>query len=472
MTALFEGVARRRAGLASPALKILLIFLLTAVFLLPLFLVYDVITEREGRYREVVAEVGSAWGAPQLVAGPILVVPYRARVTVQEGTTTRTAWEERSLQILPDSYRVTAKADPEQRRRGMYEAVVYTVDLDISGDFVLPETASIVGPDTAIDWSHATVAVGVADPRSIRDGAVLTWGDGPAIPFAPGLPPVLANLGDGMRAMVPAFAATAPGASMPFSFTLALNGSESLSFVPLGRENRTSVASPWPDPSFSGFVLPTRSEIAADGFTAAWELSYFGRGYPPVWTSLETEILWRIAGSAYGVRFYQPVDAYQQSERSAKYGVLFVVFTFVVFFLFETVGRMRIHVFQYALVGLSLCLFYLLLLSIAEQIGFAGAYAMGAAAVVAQIVLYCRPVLGSWKRSLVLGALLAILYSTLYALMQLEDLALLLGSIGLFLALSAVMWVTRRVDWYAAASLDGLDATVRGGAKPSAPAPT
>ena len=440
-------IRRLRAG--SPSLKVLAIVLLIVAFLLPVFLVYDVIGEREERYRSVVAEIGNSWGGPQRVTGPILVVPFRVPAE-RRADGTQPPPIERQLTILPDQYKVAASAAPETRRRGLFEAVVYTVDLDLSGQFLIGDAAGLAGPEATIDWGAAYLYVGVADPRSIREGASLRWG-GQDLPFQPGAPGELGQmLGAGMTLRLPGLSAAAAQSAIPFATTLRLNGSERIDFLPLGRSTQVTARSNWPDPSFDGTFLPVRSSIGAQGFTAEWELSYFGRGYPQAWVGGQGDYLSAVSGSAFGVRFFQPVNAYQQTERSAKYGMLFIVFTFTLFFLFETVARLRIHVFRYGLVGLSLCLFYLLLLSFAEQIGFAGAYAIGAAAVVAQIVLYCQPVLGTWKRSLVLGALLAILYSALYALMQLEDLALLLGSLGLFLALSAVMYTTRRIDWYAA----------------------
>jgi inner membrane protein len=425
--------------------------MLAVGLLIPLYLVYDVIQERQVRYDTVVSDIGRDWGAPQRATGPILVVPYRVQAqdaTSEGGTRLVQRW----AYILPDTYSVRASVAPETRRRGLFEAVVYTVDLEIDGDFVMPDPEALTGAGAAINWTEAFVYIGVADPRSIREDVSLYWNGQENIPFTPGAPGQLgALIGPGMTARISGLAEVQAGAHLPFATKLALNGSGSLSFVPLGRENRMAVTSDWPDPSFQGTFLPVRSEIGPDGFTAEWQLSYFGRGYPQVWTGGDEydAYLSGLPASGFGVSFYQPVDGYQQTERSAKYGILFIVFTFITLFLFEAVWRTRIHIMQYGLVGLSLCLFYLLLLAFAEQIGFAAAYAAGAAAVVLQITLFCRPALGTFGRALVLGVLLAILYGALYVLLQLEDLALLIGSVGLFVALSALMYATRRIDWYA-----------------------
>lgn len=222
--------------------------------------------------------------------------------------------------------------------------------------------------------------------------------------------------------------------------------------APVGRQTDLSVAAPWPDPSFIGAFLPSRSAITEEGFDAQWSVSYFGRSYPQSWlSSAEGDAPFlAMPESTFGVRLYQTVDTYQQVERSAKYGMLFVVFTFTALFLFEVTRGRRVHIIQYGLVGLALCIFYLLLLSFAERFGFGPAYALGTAAIVAEIGLYARAVMGGWRPAGLLAAVLAGLYAALYLLLQLEDLALMIGSIGLFVGLGAVMYATRRIDWHGA----------------------
>ncbi len=432
----------------NPILKVLLILGLIVGLLLPLMLVEGLVYERQDRQGEVVREIGDLWGRAQVIAGPILVVPAQRTFVDDEGE----EWvEDDSIILLPDDYRLTGSVEPETRQRGIFEAVVYRLDLQIAGSFMLPGGRDWLDPSVTVDWSRARLALGLSDQRSITAAPDLGW-DGRDIAMTPGLPQPARNLSaGGMQAALPALQANDFDRAVPFSLSLSVNGSQSLSFLPLGRDTTASIASAWPHPSFFGSFLPETHEITEDGFTADWATSYFARSYPQIWRSGEvgSARFTEIAHSSFGVRFYQPVDAYQQTERSAKYGILFIVFTFTVLFLYEMVAALRIHIFQYGLVGCSLALFYLLLLAFAEQIGFGAAYAVGAAAVVGQIAFYTRAVLQSLPRTTLLAALLAALYGGLYVLMRMEDLSLLIGAVALFAGLTAIMAVTRRIDWYA-----------------------
>ena len=446
-------------GAFNPALKVLLIGLLVLGLLIPLTIVHDLVRERAERYQIVVAEIGRLWGDAQRLTGPLMVIPFRETVTDSEGVTRVVA---DSLVLLPDRYAVRGTVVPEVRRRGLFEAVVYRADLAIDGAFGLPDLRE---DGRTYLWDEATLVLALSDQRSIRQGVTAGWGEA-TLPLMPGAPVALARLlAGGMHAQVPGLSAADPGAVLPFSLSLGFNGSGSLSFVPLGRENSVSIESPWSAPSFVGNILPDTHAIDATGFQADWTVSNLGRGYPQSWRGGQTaSYAAEVDASAYGVRFFQPVSAYHQTERAAKYGILFGLFTFGLFFLFEMIGGLRLHIFQYGLVGLSLCLFYLLLLALSEHVGFAVAYAVGAAAVVGQIVLYAANFLGRRWRVGVLGVLLAALYAGLYALLRLEDQALLFGAIALFAALSAVMIATRKVDWYAIRlAPDGAGAARNGG---------
>ena len=438
------------AGLATtassaPVLKVALILAMVIGFLLPLALVRDVIVERQHRQDSVIDEIGRIWGKRQEVLGPILMIPYREAHTTERG---EVRYRDRCAFFLPDRYDVGAEVGSEIRRRGIFEAVVYTADILLAGAFVLPDVAEWTSEGDEILWDQASIVIGANDLRSI-DGVVTVDWNGEALALEPGSPALSRLIGGRMSTRVPNLAG-AVGQPISFETNLALNGSDSLDFAPLGRESHVSIRSDWPDPSFAGAFLPDAHTVTESGFEADWTVSYYGRGFPQFWTADDEQGTGaEIRTASFGVRFVQPVSAYLQSERSAKHGVLFIIFTFAVFFLFETVAGLRIHVFQYGLVGMSLCLFYLLLISLAEHLGFAAAYGIGAAAVVGQIVLYTAKVLGSIKRSAAIGALLTALYGGLFVLMGLEDFALLFGSVALFAALGAVMYVTRNIDWYA-----------------------
>lgn len=432
----------------NPILKVLLILALIVGLLLPLALIEGLVSERQGRQYQVVSEIGQLWGQAQTIAGPLLVVPARRTLVDRRGNQTV---EEDSVVLLPDDYDLTGRVIPETRRRGIFDAVVYRLQLDISGSFVLPPDTPLSDPSLAVDWDGARLALGLSDQRSVTDAPDLTWDDR-AVAMTPGLPYAIAQLSNGgMQAALPRLDVDSGDAPVSFSLSITLNGSQSLTFLPLGRNTTAAIQSDWPHPSFFGSFLPETHDISDEGFSARWATSYFARSYPQVWLVGDGTVgrFGEIVQSGFGVRFFQPVDAYHQTERSAKYGVLFLVFTFAVLFLYEMVAGLRIHIFHYGLVGCSLALFYMLLLALAEQVGFGLAYAAGAVAVVGQIAFYTRAVLGSTRRTALLSALLAALYGGLYVLMRLEDFALLVGAVALFAGLTAIMAVTRRIDWYA-----------------------
>jgi inner membrane protein len=428
----------------SPVLKVASILGLVIAFLLPLALVRDVIVEREGRRAGVVSEIGGSWGRAQRVFGPILVIPYREPLTEGDIAAKREPTE-RELQILPDRYVIAARIEPELRRRGLFEAAVYRAKLDISGDFVIPDTMAWATPKgSTILWDQARVLLDVRDRRSLSAGIALRWSDGRMLAFAP------SQNDRGLSTPVP-LTAEASKQPLEFALSLELKGSDTLGFLPLGRDTHVAASSSWPDPSFTGKYLPDTRSVSARGFDAAWTVSYFARDFPQLTaSSAGLRAYWgAIDQSEFGIRLMSAVTAYQQAERAVKYGLLIIVGTFTTFFLFEIVRGLRIHIFQYGLVGLSLCVFYLLLVSLSEQIDFAPAYLAASAAVIAQILLYCHTALAGVRGTALLGVLLVLTYGALYQLMLLEDQALLIGSIGLFLALSAIMLVTRRIDWYA-----------------------
>ncbi|MGP1254197.1 MAG: cell envelope integrity protein CreD [Kiloniellales bacterium] len=433
----------------NPIVKIVLIAGLALGLLIPLVLVQDLVEEREDRLQEVVREIGDLWGRPQTLAGPLLLVPA-SRVQVDEqGRRTRL---EEQLVLLPDVYHVEAALEPERRSRGPFEAVVYRLNLNLTGHFSLPGRSDLALKGVQPDWTRARLLLGLEDQRRLTEAPEIEW-DGRVLTAEPGLPSGLTALtAGGLQAELP-LEADDFGRPLAFASSLTLNGSSHLAILPLGRTTSATITSTWPHPSFFGAFLPVEREVSDEGFTAHWSTSHFGRSYPQIWRLGEAGRvrIEELRASAFGVELYQPAGTYQQSERTTKYGLLFILFTFTLLFLYELISRRRLHILQYGLVGCALALFYLLLLALAEQMAFALAYAIAAGAVVAQLVFYTAGALGSLKPASGLGLLVAALYTGLFLLIGLEDLALLVGGIALFVALTAVMAVTRRIDWYAVA---------------------
>jgi inner membrane protein len=420
--------------------KVLGIALLALLMLIPLAQVNDLVREREGRAGEAKAQIAERWGASQLVGAPVLVVPVRRQV-MQDKTLTTVEHRE---YLLADRAAIGAKLAPELRRYAIYETAVYTADMKVEGRFRASDIAALAAPGAEPQWERAELRVPIADVRGIRRVSSLHFADG-ELAFGPGT--------DGVGC-ISAISAPAPidpamlAADVPFAFTMTLAGTERFAVLPLARETDLHAASTWPDPGFDGAFLPATRRVDANGFEAEWQVLDLNRALAQRWHEGEN-VDNALRASAFGITLTQPAGSYQQNVRAGKYGVLFIALTFVAFFLFEVLRGLRVHPVQYLLVGLALATFYVVLLAVSEQIGFAFAYVLAAAAVVAMVGGYAGVVLAERRAGLMLGALLALIYALLYGLVASEDYALLMGSLALLASIAALMYLTRRVNWYA-----------------------
>ena len=412
--------------------------------MVPLVMVQGVVSERAGRRDEAVAEVGRGWGGAQTVGGPILALPYRYTWVDREG---RSKAGNAHAYFLPAAVSIEGPVEPEVRRRGLFEVVVYRSRLRVAGRFAPPSFAGLHPQPDQIHWEEATLSFGVADPGGIARLVTATT-NGNEEAFAPGIADVglfAAGVQAPVRGLSPS---TGP---VPFAFEIDLNGSRHLRFLPAGNDSSVHLSSPWPHPSFVGGPLPESRTIDTRGFDATWRVPYFARGYAPRWTSVDLDrerLKGQASASAFGVTLLQPVDIYQQTERAVKYAGLFIVTTFVIAFLWEIVRAALLHPIQYLFVGFALCVFYLLLLSLSEHVGFDRAYLSAAAATVGLLAWYWSRVVNGVRHGWLMGLTLTGLYGFLYLLVRLEVYALLAGSLGLFGLLAVVMYLTRRVNWY------------------------
>jgi inner membrane protein len=430
----------------SVAVKMVTTGILILVLLIPLGMIGSLIAEREQRGNQAAEEVAAIWGGCQVLGGPALTVPYLMHDGKDKDGKPLTSTVD--VRFLPETLKVEGRIVPERRHRGIFEVVVYRADLQWSGTFRRPRFEPWgVAPEDIL-WQDAYLSLGVPDLRGIRSGVGLAWRDR-ALQFEPGGKET--GLWDSsLRASVPDLKKGRDGEIYTFAFDLGVDGSRQLRFLPLGRQTTVALKSSWPSPSFSGAFLPESRRVTGTGFDARWNVSWFGRSYPQQWRTDEADRLapqGALDNSAFGVDLFLPVDAYQKTERSVKYGVLFLLLTFLTFFLYEMFNPFSLHPVQYLLVGAALCLFYLLLLSISEHIPFGFAYLIASVATVLLIGGYSVAILRGAVRALLMTAVLGALYGYLYVLLKLEDYALLLGSIGLFLILALVMYLTRRSDW-------------------------
>ena len=454
-----------KRSLSGSTFKLFLIGVLTLLMLIPIAKIYFLLEERQARRDTAVNEITASWGKEQEIVGPVLVVPYRYAVKtykteIVNGRTEKVLVSDTvtaRAHFLPSKLKIDAKLDPQTRHRSIYKAVVYTGQIALTGEFLPPVFAEFAQKPDEILWEQATVVVAATDLRGVDTALTLTW-DGKLFPLTPGCP--LPGFDTGIAARIgAAFSANSTDNSafdirssklaIPFSLTLRLNGSKGIRFAPVGMATEAHIAAAWPDPSFSGAFLPTKSDIANSGFDASWNVSYYGRAYPQKWTENSAPAGERIHESMFGVSLLTMVDQYRTVERALKYAILFIVLAFGGFFLFEVMTRVRIHPVQYVLVGATLCLFYLLLLAISEFAGFGVAYLAGATASALLIGVYIAGILRSGARGGITALALGGVYGFLYVVLQLEDYSLLIGSAGLFTVLAAIMLATRKTDWYA-----------------------
>jgi inner membrane protein len=428
-------------------LELIILGAIVIVLMVAIAMIRSLVAERTQRARNAQTEIASSWGQRQILGGPVIVVPFRVRMTDNLGNVHVSMNKAR---FLPNRLAVRGTLVPERRHRGIFESVLYRAQLKMEGDFARPDfSAWNVAPEDVL-WNEAVVTIGISDLRGIHSSPVMQWNDR-SLTFAGGTGDPKLWL-TGLTASNP-FASGEPAPRYKFSVSLALNGSEQIGFYPLGGETIVEMTSAWKDPSFMGAFLPESRSIRPDGFSARWSISSLARSYPQKWRDWGDDSATALAAvppSAFSVGLFSPVSHYQQTERSLKYGALFIILTFVTFFLYELLSPVLLHPVQYFLVGGALCLFYLLLLSISEHAQFAVAYTIASVATVTLISAYSAALLQSAARVLGLFGVLSLLYGYLYVLLQLEDWALLMGSVGLFLILALVMFATRRVDWGAA----------------------
>jgi inner membrane protein len=328
-------------------------------------------------------------------------------------------------------------------RHGIFHVPVYEALLHAEGTFARPDFAALEIDESDVLWDKAAVLIKASQPKGLREGINVNW-NGVVSAVSP-LTGTSDLLGTNLSAPVP-MSGSKDRTEFAFQFSIKAAGSQDLEFLPLGNDTHVHLESDWPHPNFSGDYLPTDRTVTEKGFSADWQVSGLGRNLPQQFkrSELRTEAL---SVPSFQTAFMKPVDVYQLSDRAAKYSVLFIFLTFLGFFLFEILGRLKVHPVQYLLVGFALCLFYLLLLSLSEHIPFAASYGTAAAATVALITAYMSRLL-KFRKTLLLSSVLSGLYAYLYNLLRAEDGSLLMGSIGLFAILALVMFLTRKIDWY------------------------
>ena len=433
--------------------KLGLIGFLTLLLLIPSFMVQDLITERQNRQQEVIREISDKWSGSQLVQGPILVLPYKTTVMEKDSDTQKSGSREimTNIYILPEILNISSKANPELLHRGIFDAVVYNSQIKVSGTFSQLELKKSGIDPAMIQWEQAKVVIGLSDLKGLKNNPVIRLGnqnyevepDFTSLKLFSNNLVILPNLG------------SEKSTALNFSFDLDLRGSERLSFLHLGKNTIVKIEGEWNDPSFTGRYLPDERSVSGKTFSATWKMPYYNRPYPQQWieenTVLNTtdtlvkESNTSDSRAVFGVNFLLPVDQYQKTIRTAKYAFLVILLSFLSLFFTELLIKQRVHFLQYVLIGAAMTIYYILLLSLSEQVGFNLAYIIASAATAGLIGTFIWSLLKNRKVALLFAGILTMFYSFIFVILQLQDLALLVGSIGLFLIVALLMYLSQKI---------------------------
>ncbi|MDO9510121.1 MAG: cell envelope integrity protein CreD [Bacteroidales bacterium] len=423
-------------------IKISIIVVIGMLLLVPAAMIKSLIVEREATQREARLEVGAKWGQEQTISGPCISVPflrYIKQVSAKDSIG-KVMLVKEYIHFLPSELFINGNIYPERRNRGIYEIVVYNSKIKISGVFKRIDFSGFDIPMNSIQLDKAVISIGINDLRGIEKQVSLRW-NGEKSLFNPGM---VSNdvFESGINALVNI--SDYDSAAYSFSFDLDLKGSQLLYFIPVGEVTDVNIVSSWKNPSFNGAFLPDTRTVTDSGFVANWNILNLNRNFPQQWVGSN----YKIAPSAFGIDLLVPVDNYQKSMRSIKYALLFIALTFMVFFFVEVLQKVFIHPVQYILVGFALIIFYTLLLSISEHINYNAAFFVSALATLLLIAAYVKAILKSNILTGLISGILLILYTFIFVIIQLQDYALLIGSIGLFVILALVMFISRKIDWY------------------------
>jgi len=427
--------------------KFLVTGALTLLLMIPLALIEDLIEERKNLQAGVVSELNSKWGNEILLYGPILKVPYKIYMETEKfnEATQQTEKHQKALMryayFFPKTLDIDTDAQTIAKKRNNFDTTVFTTDITTSGSFETPDFAQISIKKEDILWDKATLLIKTTNLKGLKSEVKLNLhGNTYAFESLPTNNSAVNTLESSLIALndFPS------EATRNFKFTLTYNGSKSIRFVPIGKVTNVQLTSNWEHPKHTGsFITQHKRTLENGGFEANWKLLHTNRSFAQQYF----KTLPNLEQYAFGTDFIIPVDEYQQSERAVKYGFLVIGLTFLVFFLIQTLSKISIHPFQYLMIGLALVMFYTLLISISEHSSFFKAYLIAGPAVIVMIALYSKSILKNWKFPALIGITLTALYSFIYVIIQLESYALLVGSVGLFIILGIVMYVSRKIDW-------------------------
>lgn len=433
--------------------RMLMVGFLTLVLLIPLIFVQELIRERSIRQREVINEINQQWGNEVLVYGPILKIPYKTYLekTVTDSNTKKVVTETieniEYMYFFPETLNINSQINPEKKKRGIYTTAVYNSGVQISGQFELPNFKDLEINIKDVLWNKANIIIQTSNVKGVNRATL--------------------KLNDSNYTLTSKYKGSNSNTynaltmhsletkhinnsvslateNLTFLVDFSIKGSEQIRFIPIGKTTEAQITSNWKTANFFGEFLPYNNDKISDtGFDAKWKVLELNRPF----SQTHKNYLPELNEFAFGVNFMIPVDEYQKSDRSTKYGFLVIGLTFLIFFLIQSLSKINIHPFQYLMIGLALVMFYTLLISISEHSSFLKAYILAGTSVIILITFYSKSILKNIKFPIFIAAALTALYTFIFVIIQMENYALLVGSIGLFLILAAVMFVSRKIDW-------------------------
>jgi inner membrane protein len=426
----------------SVTLKLISIGFIILILLIPLNFVEELVRERSYRNEDVQNEISQSWGPSQGIYGLAMSVPFSRVVREFDGQQKATSvnYVRSVMTYYPETFKVDGNIKPETLKRGIFQSVVYDSELNISGAFLPPPVDLGLNEEIIVHWEEAYVTFMLGSLSRVSNNPEMTWA-GQKLDMEP----TNQNEGHaGLQIKVPL--TTETSGLQEFNFTIGFKGSRSLYFAPLAKENSVKLSSTWPSPKFDGSFLPAERNVTNSGFSSEWKVLHLNR---PLAQRFEGGPASQTFGDyEFGVDLLLPVDHYTQTDRAAKYAVLLIALTFALFFMIQIIKKVQIHPMQFLLVGLALSIFYTLLLAISEHLSFSKAYVIAAASVIGLITAYFHAAIRRTSLTIITFVVLSALYLYIFTILQLEDYALLMGSIGLFLALALVMMSSRNFDWY------------------------
>ncbi len=436
--------------------KVIIIGFLILVLMIPSMMINELVRERSSRKNEVTNEVSSKWGQLQTVIGPYIVIPYMEEVKYANQ---RSEWKEQRLFYFPQTLEINGKINPAVKKRSIFKVMLYESDLNIQGSFSYPDLNALKIDADKVLWDKASLYLSITDLSGIGARVNLQLGD-TLIPMTAAVPVGL-QLPSGLMCNLPDD--VAKNEKLDFTILLSLKGSQGIYFSPVGGSNKVKLTSSWPSPKFEGQFLPDTSTTSAKGFNAEWNILDINRQIAQQWTENNPQVFQNVNPNRYtdpymydntsnnkpvfGVELLDTVDHYTKNARTVKYAFLLITLTFAVYFFCEVLKKQKVHPLQYGLVGAALVIFFILLLSLSEHLGFDPAYFIAASATILLITLYSRSIFSEKKYAMVAGGLLVVLFGFIYIILQLEDYALLAGSLALFVIIALIMYLTRKVKW-------------------------